>query len=641
MQIFDNEGVVALLVCILLEVAAFAWVRAANAPRQLIFAYFMDFPADIQIRILELLDFDTVCHVYAAYSGHPSFEVFRRGTASHFRRLMMNVTLEYVVKGDHTKIDLKTLSFLPPCHAHIKTSVGMWELTKKWILVMEFRLLEITVDNEHPAHEVFDLKGLEVKPFAINFEGIRDLDSANIPDSVAELQITECTLKGGILDIGALAALLIILIVDSTEVNHFPCASLLLNLQHYTGNYVAGLPWSQLKTVVVDRIPDGTRCDLLEEATFTQPFNSTFENHNYPRLTSVLLVPEQTGDITELFSPDQLIRLKKFKGENVVLNDLTLLPNVEILHVKYYQTLTRHTPLSPHLVELKIVSDSPVEGISDQLTVFEYVNRSRGRDVIVDSTTLKRLLVEGAFRLTVECPHLEDLALEHVLCDVVLNTPTVRKLSLGGSYLPLLNLPNLRQLHIMQQVHGVTHVVFNHHLESVTLQGMLLGKVSFSADKVSLKFCEFTQTPSIDAISLETYRLLQSGDGVSCRELVCKAIERIPRMVEKLSIVGGNHIAADSLIGCDNLKALSVESFDHQYGQARLDIPESVEKLCLYFGNEMKVNVRAQQLKWYQLCGTYHEYIATGMLADLAVPVGPYLVCKPEMLPPEQPPHRQ
>ena len=450
-------------------------------------------PKDVQDEVLLHLDVLSMRRLYRIANDKCLLEAI----GNHLKKYTVEVTPEHVVKDDCTKIDLKTLSLLLPCKVHIKTSVGMWEFTKKWILLLKFNLLEITVYNKPPfSHRVFDLKGLEGNPVVMHLEGIENLATADIPKSVENLEIIKCTLKGGILDIGALAALLTTLSVEIPLDFAFPCASLLLSLQHYTGKYVAGLPWSQLKTVVVDRIPDGTRCDLLEEATFTQPFNSTFENHNYPRLTSVLLVPEQTGDITELFSPDQLIRLKKFKGENVVLNDLTLLPNVEILHVKYYQTLTRHTPLSPHLVELKIVSDSPVEGISDQLTVFEYVNRSRGRDVIVDSTTLKRLLVEGAFRLTVECPHLEDLALEHVLCDVVLNTPTVRKLSLGGSYLPLLNLPNLRQLHIMQQVHGVTHVVFNHHLESVTLQGMLLGKVSFSADKVSLKFCEFTQTPS-------------------------------------------------------------------------------------------------------------------------------------------------
>ena len=129
MESLDFQDVVAYF---LLVVAAFALNRAGNAPPpppppQLNPASFISLPADIQIDILQLLDLNTVCRVYAACSGHPSFEEFRRSTAHYFKQWLVAVTPEHVVEGDNTKIDLEMLSLLPPCNVHIRGQVGVYE----------------------------------------------------------------------------------------------------------------------------------------------------------------------------------------------------------------------------------------------------------------------------------------------------------------------------------------------------------------------------------------------------------------------------------------------------------------------------------------------------------------------------------
>lgn len=112
---------------------------------------------------------------------------------------------------------------------------------------------------------MFDLEGLKGEPVASTSKASEILTppifllGKGPPDHQMNLEWR------GILDIRALSALLATLSVNFTQNYIFPFASSLLNLQHYTGKYFADLPCYQPKTVVVDGIPFGSHCDLLEE----------------------------------------------------------------------------------------------------------------------------------------------------------------------------------------------------------------------------------------------------------------------------------------------------------------------------------------------------------------------------------------
>lgn len=291
------------------------------------------------------------------------------------------------------------------------------------------------------------------------------------------------------------------------------CVPSLRSLQHYTGGYYANLPWSLLRTVAVDRIPDGTRCDMLEEVTILDvevsifhPMTTTnFKNIHCPKLTSVWFPNYQSGIITDYFTHDQLNQLTTFKGANIRLDDLTLLEHVEVLAVQCADIITEDTPLSPHLVDLSIVSFSSVEGIPRQLTAFEFISGNDEADVMVTSTTLKRLLIWRAARVKVDCPQLEDLGLGLISTIVECNTPNISMLSLCKSSIPFESFPNLRQLFMEECTPYAADIVIGQHLDFVTLDHMRLGKVKFSANKGVLKSCTFTQTPKIEA------RVLESG----------------------------------------------------------------------------------------------------------------------------------
>ncbi|CAN3375944.1 hypothetical protein DIURU_003152 [Diutina rugosa] len=133
------------------------------------------------------------------------------------------------------------------------------------------------------------------------------------------------------------------------------CVPSLRSLQHYTGGYYANLSWSSLKTVAVDRIPDGKRCDMLEEVTLLDQMTMTsFKNTHCPKLRSVSIPSYQTGVITDYFNQDQLKQLTTFKGANIRLDDLTLLEHVEVLAVQCAEIITEDTPLSSDLVDLTV-----------------------------------------------------------------------------------------------------------------------------------------------------------------------------------------------------------------------------------------------------------------------------------------------
>ena len=382
-------------------------------------------------------------------------------------------------------------------------------------------------------------------------------------------------------------------------------------LQHYSGRWDDNIPWRQLKTAAVDFIEDGTRCCILEEVEIKEFTN--FQHIHCPNLRSVVLNHRHTGIITDFFTHDQINRLKTFKGKNVELDDLTMLEQVKVLHVTYNHTLTNHTPLPPHLKELKIYSHSPVEGIPDQLTVFEYYDYiRRTKNISVTSATLKRLLIDGANVLTFNCPHLEELMMDDIRSCGECFAPKVRKLSVGAIQIPLQNFPNLRQLHMLDLVHREfpkIDVVIGHYLESVTVKNMKLDRVVLSANEVTLVYCSFRQTPAISAKVLKALRT-SIKEGITCQELICDTIEQIPDMVEKASLSRLPRDTRRLFSGCNKLTSVSIDS--GCCNDDELVIPASVVQLKLpreakfrFEGTEMSKT--PQKLKYFHWEGTRTE----------------------------------
>lgn len=90
-------------------------------------------------------------------------------------------------------------------------------------------------------------------------------------------------------------------------------------------------------------------------------------------------------------------------------------------------------------------------------------------------------------------------------------------------------------------------------------------------------------------------------------------------------------------IECDNLKALNIFDYHPEF-RAKIVIPVSVTKLRLRSVGEVEVLVEPEQLEWFQWDSTYTGDLVSRMMANRAISVGPYLVCRPDVLRLKRPP---
>ena len=540
-------------------------------------------PAELQKEIVSHLDDASVCRLYAAYNERwKRYTPIKKVIANRLKKITVCVTPVVGVGCDTTLIDFKTWALLPLwCTVHVKTPVAFWELAKSYILQLQYALLEVSIyyELELSCPNYVDLKGLNGNVVAVHLENIDHVDIDDIPKSTKQLSLDSCSL-GEAVNLTHLAMLThvdIQLDVISPELQvwlpelvttlhardrRILVMSPLPNLQHYFGYYDAKLPWSQLKTITVDYIPGGTRCDLLEEVVLSGEVVD-FKTIYCPKLRSVEIVSGEGEEITDIFTDDQLSQLQTFKGKKMTLSDLTLLQQVKELHVKYDQILTEHTALSPTLIKLAIISEFLVDGVPDQLTAFEYTRsrqvRSPEVNIAVASATLKRLVIDGANRLSVDCPHLDYLKWYRVRTIVECKTPSVKEMYLDDFNFTHGNLPNLRRLEIdgYYQGRAPMDVVIDHHLESVTLKLAQFGAVSFSANKVTLKTCRFLQTPSITArvVDAEDYH---SHEGITCQQLICDTATQLPSMVERACLQWMPSDSRRWFRGCDNLRLVII-----------------------------------------------------------------------------------
>lgn len=642
-----------------------------------------ELPPELKKELVTQFDVSSLCRLYVACGFR---ELKHKNDVKimiedRLKKLTVCVTPAARVGESTTTIDFETLALLPPwCDVHVKTPVAFWELSKKYLLQLKFALLSLTIYddllNSNLHQNYVDLRGIKGYVVAVHLVDIHNYKVSDIPETIEDLSLTRCTIRRFV-DLTHLTRLSHVDILahckygddNSAGVGgyflHLPelvtslyvlndktgniFASDLPKLQHYHGRFV-DLKWFQLKTATVDYIAEGTQCDLLKEVNITDLLKITnFQTIHCPNLRDVLLNLQHPVEITDIFTYDQLIQLKSFKGKNVRLGDLTLLEQIKVLHVQYNLILAADTPLSPQLVELEIVTPLPVRGIPLQLTGFGYKHPflSSPQDVSVTSATLKRLLITGANRIIVNCPHLDKLTLGWISSIVECDTPEVRDLSLWLPCLSVDRFPYLRHLRILDQcMRELADVEVDYHLESVTLEGVKLGRVSFSANEVSLKKCWLTQTPSITVKVLSVQRTAING-GITCQELTCDTIAQIPSMVEKASLRWLPANPRGLFDGCDNLTSLFIDSADgvrDTLVRYKLVIPTSVRLLKLpvkpFRFTDSKIFKKPQTLEFFLWGDTKTEWQVDPPPKDIAdefLQLGYNLWCRPDKLQIKQP----
>lgn len=113
-------------------------------------------PKDTQTEIVSLLYVVAVCRLCHVATDRDLLKVIGK----RFKKLMVEVTPNAILADDPTMIGFEAEALLPLwCHVHVRASVGLWELTKGYLLQMKFALLRISVyDESQVGYKVFDLK---------------------------------------------------------------------------------------------------------------------------------------------------------------------------------------------------------------------------------------------------------------------------------------------------------------------------------------------------------------------------------------------------------------------------------------------------------------------------------------------------
>lgn len=576
---------------------------------------FRELPTDILGVIHQFLDIPSACRLYIAYS-QTEFSV---ELAAFLVENVVEVTPEEVIDGDLDKIDFYTYAKLTPCRIHVTIPVGLWKKTMWHLSQVEYILLSVTVDNNFELHSgrdiipLINLKDLTSNVVALSVVGKIQFDPRDIPVSVTKLAIGECVFEL----LPNLEHLVNLTHYTSYELNHnglvLPRLLTTLktdavldlspftlpNLKHVNGYRIEGIPWSQIETASIRNFPHNESFNQLREITIGSGYVS-FKNCDCPKLEKVKF--SQTlgeiagGDVSEFFTPSQLARLTSLIGRKLQVSDMSVLKQVQVLHIEWDERLTEWLYLPPNLVDFKVWLSHPVDGIPRQLKVFAYVAANASyrpdshRYVNVKSTTLMSLLVTGADTVAIDCPTLTNLLLTWIRDKLIKpNIPNVVKLYVHSTQLPLEMVPRLNHLDMNQTN---TDVVIKRRLRSVRLNVVHLSKVDIVADRVTLDDCAFVEVDiTTKVLQLESYFLdLKS---VNCQELICDYIQinEIPQMVEKLSFRRLNAITFDGdsrdyyinhLRNCHKLKSLVIDiAIFSGVGEHQPTIPATVTQLRL------------------------------------------------------------
>lgn len=616
-------------------------------------AKFVTLPYEVYDEIFKFLDLYSLRLMFEAYSAHPDYEAFRQNSTRHFKKRVEEVTVEHILDGDTSKVDFHMLSMFPPCKIRVEVTAGLMELARSYLQQTSYEQLNLKVRQASSTRRPICLRGivklvaLELADVIVNvdeipvtveklsFDWCRLLSpQSRAPSLVHLIKLTHFEITGYYYDLsGKLPPLITTIILYAAGRPPLDVSSL-PNLKHIECHSFGNIPWAQLESAVVDEIPDGTVCANLKDLRLMKRRPSLKSIH-CPNLQNFMLF-HPVHFINDVFTDgqrDQLVSCKCF-GQT---NDLTLMMNVRVLHVIFTERLTKHTPLPPNLVELRVDSDCPVDGIPSQLEVFGYSSSER-HDIVVRSSKLKRLLIPRAKKLTINCPNLEALTLKHYLSIEECNVPNVSELYTSDRAGLLERVPNLRRLTITEGNPKWADLVITQRLEWVMLVSVELSHVVLSANSIAVESCEFTHAPIFTTKYLQTLNSrIEDVTKVTCQKLECDELQHIPTMVEELTIRSIQSISHDLLTNCKRLKSLTITDPGPPPALPnKLALPASLKKFKTDNTKHVEVfnfdNVTKLDYISCDNCSLGMVDEVSSFIPDGLVLLGPGLWCHPDIL---------
>ena len=604
---------------------------------------FVYLPTDIYEEIFKFLDIRSVSRVFKAYSALPSFEDLRRETTKYFRGKVVNVSLKHIIQSNTTEISFDLLAYLPPCDIHVECPAGLFELAKNYLRQVEYKLLSLRVQHKNCSRFFIDLNGLNGNVVALELIGVR-FDASHIPVTTQSMIFSRCQVKAqpnlsylvnltSFTDIycvfycpGKLLSLRTKIQRARFDVSSIP------NLKDVAGNEFLNIPWSQIETAIVRRIPSGLFCELLQEISILyegvlDDIQPNFKTIYCPNLQKVLLHSSIRGEITDIFTTTQLAQLKLFHGDDILVRDLSLLPEAEDLRVKYDEPFTRNAVLPSKLVKLFINSSNPVDGIPSQLEYFGLYTGTTEDLTVVDSATLRELHVLSEGLVSINCPKLTHLTLANVSHIRECNVPNVECLDLILTSFSFEQVPRLRRL----KMDGgwVSSLSIDPHLEYVEVKYSHLSNLLVSADDISV----WQRPPSYRLFPAATF-----NDDYTCQQLTCNCNLKMPKLMESLIISTYFAWNGAQLERRDDLKSICIE----RAGSLTLAVPKNVEKLRIRNVRDPAVvhfvdTAKLEYIEYFNrdlipLYEAGEDVIPPILIPDGFVKVGPTLWCRPDIL---------
>lgn len=552
-------------------------------------------PLEILRHILTCVDVPSVCRLYIAYHDHP----FQSVIADYLDTLTIDVTPEITIDGDPRYIDFDTVNQLPPCNIRVTMTHGLLRLTSKYLWNTHFKRLSFHIRKGEGCSSYADLLGFVEDLTSLTGEWI-DINPRHIPKTVEELDLRHCSFlpRDKFTHLTRLEKCNFFscctdqlrLPPQISSLNYFDHRNLdlsgLENLKHLTGERFDNIPWAQLITLRDGRLPESpTNMDQMREIHLIEG-NASFKHITCPQLKSIEYDIEEHYNVCDLLTFEQQAQLQSLKGRWIYTYDVSAFEHLKVLHMEMVEPLTEHYRLPPRLTELKVWTSYPIYGIPSQLERFEVgISGLSTVDVTVKSARLRRLVVQPAKTVVIDCPRVTSLKLGYVDNLEEVDTPNVVKLDLDSTKFPLEKLPRLNELFTISVDQDV---VVKHHLQSVTLMNMKPKVVSVSADFVTVAY---DLTGELDirtkVFTSHAYQLIHTK-GIVCQELICANIGKVPACVEKLTLDGVTpewnirppppETVPLDLTGCTKLKSIYIKQADFRDVNKPI-IPASVQHL--------------------------------------------------------------
>lgn len=624
-----------------------------------------DYPAEILRELFTEIGITSCCHLYIKMPPGN----FRYALGIYLQTHVINVTPEEVIEDDPNVIDFYTYGQLHLwCYIKVKTSVGLFDMTKWHLSKVNCRLVWIELCLRESPHSYVDVSNLARNVRALTVAGKITIDPTKIPRSIRHLFLLQCSLRNS----QNFKHLVKLKEFESTcdHDETFELPRLVTTLKLYGEPHLLNMPslpnikhivfndfaniistaWARVESLDLPFLPYHERFDCLREAKLKD--YDSFRDIICPELESIEFLAhkisedllesdseedeldadfEQHYDILSIFTHEQLANLKILKASCCTIDNMALLPQLRVLHCSMDKSLTRFQPLPPNLIELKIILDCSVEGIPPQLQVFgfEGMNYDGKPDCFVraKSDTVRKMRLCCVTDVSIDCPKLTSLNLEKCSIATMLKAPNLVRLRSSGIFISLEAFPRLNYL-TMYDLNSWQDVVLNRHLKSIRLMWSQLGKVQLFADDVQLIICEFCRgagAPQIMAKSFYSESTFDDMRGITCQEfnydgwLCFEQIKRISPVVEKFSIALFGNASTNnhdkwydtlSLEGFELLKSVTIKKikFSGQFGNG-IELPAAVRQVRLgrdiVWGRDAAIHYdEDSQLEHVEVAGT-------------------------------------